>query len=256
MAKAPLSLSNEIAAALQWWREAGVEIETLDEPAAWLAEPEQPARANEPDRAQIRTAQKPRESEPREAPAPALLKTELPDTLAAFREWWLSAPALEAVASRPRLAPRGKAGARLMVLVLDPEESDSNRLLSGPQGRLLSRFLLAAGLDEDEEVYVASALPCHTPLADAQEIAAKGYGRVIAHHVALVRPHRILAFGNNILPILPHDAAQTSANLLEINHAKGKTPAMVADGLESLLAMPRLKRRLWRRWLEWTEGSS
>jgi DNA polymerase len=27
---------------------------------------------------------------------------------------------------------------------------------------------------------------------------------------------------------------------------------MAADGLDSMMAMPQLKARFWRRWLEWT----
>ena len=70
----------------------------------------------------------------------------------------------------PRIAPRGDAGAALMVLVPQPEESDRDRLMSGPQGRLLANILAAMGLEESE-VYLAAALPCHTPMADLAMLA-------------------------------------------------------------------------------------
>ena len=43
----PLSdLASDYAAALDWWREAGVDSDYVDEPQAWLREP---ATAAEPD---------------------------------------------------------------------------------------------------------------------------------------------------------------------------------------------------------------
>ena len=63
---------------------------------------------------------------------------------------------------------------------------------------------------------------------------------------------RVLAFGSNILPLLAHNAAQEPASLENINHEGFSVAAMAAEGLESMMAMPQLKARFWRRWLEWT----
>ena len=138
-----------------------------------------------------------------------------------------------------------------MFLVMDPEEADSERLLSGPQGRLLARMLGAMGSNE-ADAYFASILPRHTPMADGAALVAAGLGEVLRRHVTLAKPERVLAFGTNILPLLGHDVAHDPQSLREINHEGQRTPLMLSEGLDSLLAMPRLKARFWHRWLDWT----
>jgi hypothetical protein len=69
-----------------------------------------------------------------------------------------------------------------MVLVPQPEEHDRTALLEGPQGRLLGNILAAMGLD-DSAVYLSSALPCHTPMADLAAIGASGMDAVLAQGV-------------------------------------------------------------------------
>jgi len=171
-----------------------------------------------------------------------------PRDLAEFREWWLTAPGIDTARAYPRIAPRGVKDAALMILVPQPEEADRDTLLSGSQGRLLANILAAAGLDESA-VYVASALPCHTPMADLATLAAGGMDRVTAHHIALARPARLLAFGTGLGPML---GAATDHPLREINHPGGKVPVIVSETLDALMEMSRLKARFWRRWMEWS----
>ena len=135
-----------------------------------------------------------------------------------------------------------------MVLVPQPEAGDRETLLSGPQGRLLANILAAMGLDESA-VYIAAALPAHTPLADLPALAAGGLDAVTRHHIALVNPSRLIAFGTGLGPMLGGTADQP---LREINHAGRKVPASLSETLDALMDMPRLKARFWRRWMEWS----
>ena len=138
-----------------------------------------------------------------------------------------------------------------MLVVVDPEQGDKDKLLSQAQGRLVTRMLAAMNISEDE-VYFASALPRHSPMADGAALVGAGFSDVLQHHIKLVNPDRVLAFGANILPLLGHTAAQEPASLEKINHEGFSVAAMAAEGLDSLMAMPQLKARFWRRWLEWT----
>ena len=244
---APSALTSDIAAALDWWRQAGVDATYLDEPHSWLAEPE-PA---EP----VRPASAPAPEEPPPAPARQIggPPAQWPQGLAAFREWWLANPSLDEGGLAPRVAPVGEAEPELMVLVAMPQEDDRDTLLSGAQGRLLDGFLQAAGLTPDR-VYRASVLPRHTPLPDWPMLAHEGLGAVIAHHVALVQPQRLLILGLNILPLCGHDPAQGPAALSFFNHEGGRVPALAEAGLERLRGSAQLRARLWKRWLEWTDG--
>lgn len=243
-------LSSQIVAALAWWNEAGVDCDFHDEATDWLAvanpgEPSAPA-ATTPGAAQ---------DEPTDQPPakPDLLGSAPPHDLAAFRSWWLGEPGLDMIGPRGRIAPQGEAGAKLMVLVMDPEADDREALLSGPQGRLLDAMLRAMGIAR-AEAYLASVLPRHTPMVEADAVIGQGMREVLLHHVALAAPQRILAFGSGIPSLLGHDTSLAAAALPKIYHENRSIPLLVVEGLDSLAAMPRLKARFWRRWLEWTEG--
>lgn len=249
----PLTLTAlDFAAAIEWWRDAGVDCDLADDATDWLAEPVQAEPAP-----QTTKGTNPVHS-PAEAPPPQkidLLGPNPPADLSAFHEWWLTEPELDAIGLRGRVPPRGPAGARLMVLVMDPEQGDTERLLSQAQGQLLSRILGAMGIAEDQ-VYLASALPRHTPMADGAALAAQGFSKVLQHHIRLAAPQRLLAFGTNILPLLGHDAAQEPASLQNFNHEGYSVPLMASEGLDAMMAMPRLKARFWHRWLEWTGSNA
>ena len=241
-------LQADIAAALDWWREAGVDATFTDDPRGWLAShaaQESPAEATV-------SAERPK---PAPAPPTQIGGTQVlwPQDLAAFRDWWLTEPSLDEGGLGPRIAPVGEPGAALLVLVAMPEDGDRNTLLSGLQGRLLDSFLSAAGL-APETVYRAAVLPRHTALPDWAALAAQGMGAVLARHVSLARPARLLILGRNILPLCGHDPAQQAPALRFFNHEGGRVPALAEVGLERLLANGQSRVRLWKRWLEWTDG--
>ncbi len=135
-----------------------------------------------------------------------------------------------------------------MVLVPQPEEHDRATLLEGPQGRLLGNMLAAMGLDDDA-VYLASALPCHTAMADLAAISAGGMDAVLAHHIALAAPQRLLVLGTGLTPFLTRVKDEI---LRKSNQTLVNTPTMVSETLEAMLHMPRLKARFWKRWIEWS----
>lgn len=252
----PLPLSGQFAAAIDWWRDAGVDCDFADDATAWLASPEEAEAPAVP-------AVESRPAEPVRQRAPAVEatvrvdvdKSSWPGDLAAFREWWLTADVLDTGGSFPRVPPAGPAQARLMVVVNQPEEGDRERLLSGPDGALLQGFLRAAGLTP-ETVYTASLLPRHDVAPDWDAIRAAGLGELLAHHVGLVKPGRILFLGRNIPPLLGHDMTQGPAILRNINHEGTSIPAMGAGGLADMRRSARRRERFWRCWLDWTYGET
>ncbi|QFT78046.1 hypothetical protein [Erythrobacter sp. THAF29] len=258
MTAAPPSLARELAAAMDWWRDAGVDLDFVDDATAWLREDE----LGEPEPASPETTERsraPLDSAPKENVATPVASVERmnllsdapPASLEEFRRFWLEAPGLDAIGPRGRVAPRGAEEADLMVLVVDPEQGDAEKLMSGPQGLLLDKMLAAMNVAEDK-AYIASALPRHTPMADTAAIAAGGMDEVLALHITLAKPKRILALGRGILPLIGHDRAQDHSSLREIHHGGATTPLLVSEGLDSMMSMPRLKARFWRRWIEWS----
>lgn len=241
----------DIAAAMDWWRLAGVDLEFSENPVAWLAPPE--VRPTGTPQMSARGSSAP-------APEPGPLAPQRgiggdpagwPRDLADWQDWWLTEPSLDGGTVRGRVAPRGSAGAELMVIVGHPEEVDSEELLSGPEGRLLFAMLGAIGVPPDA-IYLASALPRHTPVADWDALAHCGLGAILRHHVGLVRPRRLLAFGLGIPSLLGNDPAQTAQNSSQFYHDGLTIPLLGARELRSLLAKPSWKAGLWRRLLDWT----
>lgn len=238
-------IAESLAAALDWWREAGVDSDWQDAPHSWLAPAEAPM-AEEPQGA----AALPAERSPPPAPPPEPL--EIPGELESFRQWWLAEPRLDGGRLAGRVAPRGPIGAEVMLLVAEPEREDTDSLLSGPHGRLLLGMLGAMGL-APENAYFASALPRHTPHADWKEAANMGLGAALVRHVALARPRRLIVFGGNILPLFGTDPAQSAAVLKEFNQEDVQIPMLAVRELAAMLERPRWKAGFWRDWLAWTQ---
>lgn len=242
-------IRQQITAAFDWWRDAGVDCDFTDDPRSWIAAEEPPAEAAP----KFQPVPEKRAAEP--APAPKIEPSSLPADLPAFVDWWLSEPVLDAGRVTARLSPRGNAGAELMVVVAHPEAGDTDTLLSGPQGRGLDAMLLAMGIAR-EAAYVASALPRHTPHADWAAAASAGLGAAMLHHIELVSPRRLIVFGDNILPLLGNDLPKSHADFLKVNHDGEKVALLVARELGALLERPRWKASFWQRWLEWTSAGA
>lgn len=233
-----------IKAALDWWREAGVDCDFVDDPQDWLAR----AAPTKPRALQM--------AEPAVDGAPAPLRVggsaeAWPATIAEFREWWLTEPTLAPPGLR-RVAPFGEAGAALMVLVAMPLPDDETTLFTGKAAPVIDAMLAAMGLDR-RRTYCASALPARVAMPDWSKLAEDGLGAVLAHHVALAAPRRLLVLGQkDISPLLGHDLAQNGPNLRSVDHEGGSVPAMAAADLELILTKGSSKAQLWNRWLDWT----
>jgi DNA polymerase len=245
--RSTLTLAEQLAAAQDWWREAGVDSDFADQPRNWLEKPAEPAREAQP-------------TAPVTPPQPAIPPlggsiAAWPQTLADFAPWWLASDQLDTGGTAARVAPRGPAEAELMVLVPMPEESDGERLLSGAQGALIGNMLKAMGVAEDA-AYLAAALPRHVRHPDWDGLAARELGKVLVHHVNLARPKRLLILGRAMLPLFGHDSAQAGQKPRPIALEGSGVPALVSFGPDALLETPRFRKSLWQGWLDWTGGDA
>ena len=236
-----------LAAALQWWRDAGVEYSFADKAAAWLALPEAEAKSAPA----VYTKPLPVPLSPRVLVGGEVARW--PVDLAGFQTWWLTEPALDAGQVSGRIALRGVAGATLMILVDHPEAEDQEQLLSGPLGKLLGAMLAALGVTPDQ-AYFASALPRHTPYPDWTDLTDAGLPELTRHHVALVAPKRLICFGPHASSLLGHDPAKSAESFAKITHSHGAVSALMAPGLEDLMGRPRVKARLWQALLAWPDA--
>ncbi|WP_421838405.1 hypothetical protein [Novosphingobium sp.] len=244
------SLGKALEAALGWWAEAGVEMAFVDAPQDWLAA-EAPAPATKAAPALPPTEKRPPRVSAQAAEAGPIAedRSVWPQKLEDFGAWWLSEPSL-APRGAKRLAPVGRHGARLMVLVPMPAEDDSEALLSGRCGKLLDAMLSAMGIDPGD-VYRASALPARIALPDWAGLGSAGLGDVLKRHVALAAPQHMLVFGRaDISALLGHGSAHNAHHLRALNHETGTVMAGFEYDLETLLAKPSWKAGVWQRWLD------
>lgn len=239
-----------VTAALDWWRDAGVDHAFVDQPQDWLAEA-RPAPPPPP----VKPMKPLRELAAERNDSPVIVRVGdaagWPQDLEGFTGWWLSEPAL-APAGLRRLPPCGPATAKLMVLLPMPGADDSEALLDGRGMRLFDAMIAAMGLAR-ADIYLASALPAHVPAPDWTLLAQAGLGDVLLHHIRLAAPERLLILGaSGISALLGHDPPNLAQTLRAINQDSPPLAAMPAWDIEAMLARPALKGALWKRWLEWT----
>lgn len=237
-----------------FWADAGVDLTFEDKPRDWIAEGAPPAEAAQPRDADAARPNRPRPAAPQQAPAPGIGGDAQgwPATLAAFRDWWMNEPSLDAGPVADRAAPVGEAGARLMVLVADPASDDADALLSGEDGRLLDAMLAAMGLTRGD-CYLASALPRHMPAADWRALEAEGLGALMRHHIALAAPRMLAIFGADLVNLLSPErfdapSAQGAIMVESVGDAR-EIPLMASYPLAVMRSRPQAKALWWGRWL-------
>ena len=239
-------LAELVAGAFAWWEDAGIDSDFHDVAQNWLASPE-PAETDDAAALPANAITEP--------PPPAFDRSVWPDSLDAFRTWWIDADLPGGLPDGRRVAPRGAAGAKLMVLVPDPEADDADQLLSGERGRLLSAIFAAMGIAEDE-TYVASVVPRHLPHAGWPALLAAGYAELALHHIALAEPRRLMVMGTSILSLVGHDPAHCPAAAQDYRVGGRSVPLIVTHDLGSLLKRPAWKAALWSCWLETTASAA
>jgi DNA polymerase len=171
----------------------------------------------------------------------------MPANLREFEAWRISAAAPDGGWNTP-IAPQGHAGSGLMVLVDMPEREDAStgQLLSGEPGRLFDRMLAAIGRDR-QSIYLAS-LAVARPLSG--QVAAEAQDRlaeIARHHIALVRPKRVLLLGDAVSrAVLGTGMAAARQSLHLLNHAGGQSEVVASFHPRLLLDRPAYKAEAWR----------
>jgi uracil-DNA glycosylase family 4 len=227
------------ASALEWWRDAGVDMLVEDEARDWLARTPPPVQV---DAAETAVA--------------APVAEALPETLDAFVAWRLGDAAPEAGGLSPRLAPTGPADAEWVLVTDVPEAEDSDLLLSGPAGRLLDKMLAAIGLSR-ESVYLlplAWARPVTGRIAPDDEARLLELAR---HHLSLLGPKRLFLLGQSASRALAETKGGGPDNRIhDVNHFGAKTQAIASFHPRFLLERPGFKSEAWKHLLLLSRGTA
>lgn len=222
------------ASAVDWWRDAGVDVLVDDLPRNWLAAPPLPSPS----------------SGARQAPAPlaAPPPAELPRDLDAFLAWRMGSAPPDAAWPGRRVAPAIAPGAAIVVLTGVPEAEDvaAGKLHAGSTGRLLDRILAAIGQDRGSVSLISVATG--RPLGGQIPIEAEpDLAEITLHFLKLLRPRTVLSFGQAAnRALFGADGERAGGRLHSINLEGGHSADVLALlALRSLLDRPATKANVW-----------
>lgn len=226
-----------LASALEWWRDAGVDMLAEDTPRDWLARAAEPA----PARAAV--------------PAPAApIEIPLPDTLDAFVAWRMGEDAPEAAWHTPRIAPTGPADAPLVVLTDMPEAEDRETLLSGPAGALFDAMLAAVGLDRSR-VYLASIATARSPIGRIPPEDAPRLIELMRHQLGILSPKSLLLLGQAASRAVPETSDGIAGHSIDdVNHFGRQCRVVATFPPRFLLERPVAKSEAWKHLLQLSRG--
>lgn len=230
------------ASALEWWRDAGVDVLVDDAPRDWLAVP--PSNAPLPGESRAPAGE-------RDVPIldPGVRRGgALPERWDEFVAWRSGPEAPEADLRGVAILASGPAYADIMILSDCPDREDEpdGALLGGAAGRLFDRMLAAIGLKRGE-VHLASVC-AKRPVARRMppELVDRLHD-CARHHVALVAPKRLLLIGDAASrAVLGTEVVRARGNLHQFSHKGVQVDAVATHHPRLLLERPERKADAWK----------
>jgi DNA polymerase len=233
-------LAGDVAALMEWWKLAGVDVAVGADATPWLGAEPVPAAAAE-------TAAP---AASRRPPAATFAVDPTADTTD-----WGGFTTLEALrghvlAETPN-APfaDGDPASGLMLLGEAPSVEDlrSGRPFSGPAGIFLDRMLAAIGLDRSR-TYISLLCPRRRVAGPPPPDAIAADLALTRAHIRLAAPRLILLLGANPVQALTgNDAAisRVRGNWLDVETGAGPIPALATFNPAYLLRRPEEKAKAW-----------
>ena len=232
------------ASALDWWRDAGVDVVVGDAPVNWL-EAKNFAPAPDPSEVAARADARTVPSE-RAAPSPARGEA-LPESLAEFVTWRTGAGAPDAVWAGEPIGWAGPDAPALMVLVDCPERDDRGQLLGREVGRLFDNMLRSIGLTR-ADILLASVCVRRPTTGRVPRELEQRLGEVARHHLSLAAPPALLVLGDAATrAVLGTNVAHARERLHSFNHKNGTSTQVIASHHPRvLLDRPACKSEAWK----------
>lgn len=237
------------ASALEWWRDAGVDVVVGDAPVNWLD-------------ANVSTFDTGGLSDPVADAAAATVTRSAPDapatlpaTLAEFVAWRSGRDAPDAVWAGEAIGWAGPDTPELMVLVDCPERDDRGQLLGGEVGRLFDNMLRSIGRTR-ADVLLASVCVRRPTTGRVPRELEQRLGEVTRHHLSLAAPKALLVLGDAATrAVLATNVAGARERLHAFNHKGGTSTHVVASHHPRvLLDRPACKSEAWKDLILLMEG--
>jgi len=225
-----------------WWSLAGVDLDYSDQPAALLAaEPAIPPTISAPPVAVTeRLPEVARISVPDEP---------LPSIYDDFIAWLANDNRLiEAAWSKSRVLPQGALEPEIMVISALPEKNRNGdvQLFNPDNQALLEKMLSAIGCDSEQSYLTTIAVSASVDGRIDEQHWPSLKNRLL-HHIGLVRPKRVICFGDLAAKIIfDQDMLTARKNKQFINHSSSKTEAIVTFHPRILIERPLFKAKAWK----------
>lgn len=227
------------ASALDWWRDAGVDVLVEDAPRDWLAAVEATPVASHDRRVS---------SDIDGSDAGVRRGGAMPATWDAFLPWRSGPEAPDAGLRGVAVTASGPATAPLMILADCPDRDDepAGALLSGAAGRLFDRMLAAIGVTR-ADVHLAVVCAKRPVAGRMPPELVEQLHDCARHHVGLVAPQRLLLLGNAASrAVLATDTAHARGALRAFNHKGTEVGVVATHHPRALLEQPQLKAQAWK----------
>ncbi|NCN83666.1 MAG: hypothetical protein GW822_09370 [Sphingomonadales bacterium] len=225
-----------------WWSLAGVDLDYSEQPAALLAdEPAVSVTIAPPPVAVTERALDVVRTPAREEP--------LPTDYEGFIAWLANDSGLiETSWSKKRTLPRGALEPEIMVISALPEKSSSGdvQLFNPDNQALLEKMLSAIGCDSEQSYLTTIAVSASVDGRIDEQHWPSLKNRLL-HHIGLVRPKRVICFGDLAAKIIfDQDMLTARKNKQFINHSSSKTEAIVTFHPRILIERPLFKAEAWK----------
>jgi uracil-DNA glycosylase family 4 len=236
------SAESMIHSLQDWWSLAGVELDYTDQPAALLAiETVATVKEAPPTVAATERVQEQVKAPAQDEPLPAAY----PD----FLDWLAQDNGLiEGSWSKHRVSPQGGLEPEVMVISALPEKNRNGdvQLFNTDNQKLLEKMLYAIGCDSQQSYLanIAVSVPMDGRIDEQHWPALK---KRVLHHIGLVRPKRLICFGDLAAKIIfGQDLLTARKNKQFINHSASKTEAIVTFHPRILIERPLFKAEAWK----------
>ena len=236
------SAESMIQSLQNWWSLAGVELDYADQPSPLLAPVAKAPEITNPPAASVTTRE-------REEPKIPVQHMPLPETHGDFLEWLSdSSNLIEATWSKHRVLPEGVLEPEVMTISALPEKNRNGdfQLFNSDNQKLLDRMLAAIGCDSQKSYSATLSVSASIDgrIEEQHWIPLKTR---ILHHIELVRPKRVICFGDlTAKMIFGEDLLSARKNKQFINHGSSKTEAIVTFHPRILIERPLFKAEAWK----------
>ncbi|WP_109357012.1 uracil-DNA glycosylase family protein [Sphingorhabdus sp. EL138] len=241
--------AEQIESLRDWWSLAGVDLHYNDKPSALLGDTAPAIKLAEP-KPVAPTA--PTESKPdlaKAKPPTERVSDNYPSEHDEFVAW-LSRPEnlIEAQWSQNHVLPSGVIEPEIMVIVGMPEQGnlEENSHFSQKSAALLANMLRAIECDSDK-IYSASISLVRSYDGRIDPQYHEPLKKRMLHHIELVKPKRIIAFGESSSHLFFSENLLTARkNKQFVNHGSAKTEAIATFHPRILIERPEFKAEAWK----------